>query len=195
MIIASLVVSIATVLIELFTRSRGIVLISYGIIIPLLIFLPRFFYYFDAKIKEVVKYEWIKKIEYFSFFIIILNAPASLILHDLSFGYDRFLHFVAASFSLIIFSLLWLPVMKINGEEIKKRKLLICLFLILFASLFLWETLQYSIDQIFGTKLFFDAKQKIEVDFLEDVLFGVCGLLAAVFYINYSFKKFLLVLE
>ena len=195
MIIASLVVSIATFLIELFTRSRNIVLVSYGIIAPLLIFLPRFFYYFDAKIKEVVKYEWVEKIEYLSFFIIILNAPASLILHNLGFQYDRFLHFVVPPFSLIIFLLLWLPVMKINGEEIKKRKVLICLFMILFASLFLWETLQYSIDQIFGTKLFFDAKQRIEVDFLEDILFGTCGLIAAVIYINYSFKKFLLVLK
>ena len=195
MIIASLVVSIATFLIELFTRSKNIVLVSYGIIAPLLIFLPRFFYYFDAKIKEVVKYEWVEKIEYLSFFIIILNALASLILHDLGFQYDRFLHFSAASFSLIIFLLLWLPVMKINGEEIKKRKILICLFMILFVSLFLWETLQYSIDQIFGTKLFFDAKQRIEVDFLEDILFGTCGLIAAVIYINYSFKKFLLVLK
>ena len=195
MIIASLVVSIATFLIELFTRSRNIVLVSYGIIVPLLIFLPRFFYYFDAKIKEVVKYEWVEKIEYLSFFIIILNALASLILHDLGFQYDRFLHFVVPPFSLIIFLLLWLPVMKINGEEIKKRKVLICLFMILFASLFLWETLQYSIDQIFGTKLFFDAKQRIEVDFLEDILFGTCGLIAAVIYINYSFKKFLLVLK
>ena len=115
--------------------------------------------------------------------------------HDLGFEYDRFLHFSAAFFALIIFLLLWLPVMKINGEEIKKRKLLICLFLILFTSLFLWEILQYSIDQIFGTKLFFDTEQEIRIDFLEDILFGTCGLLIAVFYINYSFKKFLLVLK
>ncbi len=195
MIIVSLVVSIATFLIELFTRSRNIVLVSYGIIVPLLIFLPRFFYDFDAKIKEVVTNEWIKKIEYFSFFIIILNAPASLILHDLGFQYDRFLHFSAPFFALIVFLLLWLPVMKINGEEIKKRKLLICLFLVLFASLFLWEILQHNIDQLFGTKLFFDTKQEIEVDVLEDILFGACGLLIAILYANRSFKKLLLLLK
>ncbi len=195
MIIASLFASIATVLIELFTRSRGIVLVSYGFVILLLIFLPRFFYYFDARIKEVVKKEWVKKLEYFGFFIVILNAPASLILHDLGFEYDRFLHFSVAFFAFIIFLLLCLPLLKINGEEIKKRKLLIYLFLILFVSLFLWEILQYSIDQIFGTKLFFDAEQEIKVDFLEDILFGTSGLLIAVIYVNYSFKKFLLVLK
>jgi len=43
--------------------------------------------------------------------------------------------------------------------------------------------------------LFFDTKQEIKIDFLEDILFGTCGLLAAVIYINFSFKKFLLVLK
>jgi len=195
MIIASLFTSVTTVLIEFFTRGRGIILVSYGLIVILLILLPRFFYYFDENIKKTVRTEWVKKIEYFSFFIVISNAPASLILHDLGFEYDRFLHFAVAFFSLIIFLLLWLPVMKINGEEIKKRKLLICLFVTLFSSLFLWEILQYSIDQIFGTKLFFDAEQKIEVDVFEDILFGTCGLIAAIIYVNYSFKKFLLVLK
>ena len=195
MIIASLAISIVTVLIELFTKNRGIVFASYGIVMPILIFLPRFLYKFDTKIKKVVRIEWVKKIEYFSFFIILLNAPASLILHDLSFGYDRFLHFAAAFFALIIFFLLWLPVMKINGEEIKKRNLLLYLFAILFIALFIWEILQYNIDQVFGTKLFFDAKQEIKVDFLEDILFGTSGLLVALFYVNYSFKKFLLVLK
>ncbi len=195
MIIASLTVSIATVLIELFTKSRGIVLISYGFIVILLILLPRFFYKFDANIKKTVKNEWVKKIEYFAFFIVISNAPGSLILHQLGFEYDRFLHFAVAFFSLIIFLLLWLPVMRINGEEIKKRKLLFYLFAILFVCLFLWEILQYNIDQAFGTKLFFDTKQEIKVDFWEDILFGTCGLLAALFYVSYSFKKFLLVLK
>ena len=195
MIIASLFASVATVLIELFTRGRGIVLVSYGFVVLLLILLPRFFYYFDANIKKTVKIEWVKKIEHFGFFIVILNAPASLILHKLGFQYDRFLHFSVAFFAFIIFLLLWLPVMKINGEELKRRKLLICLFLVLFVSLFLWEILQYNIDQIFGTKLFFDTEQEIKIDFLEDILFGTCGLLAAVIYVNYSFKKFLLVLK
>ena len=85
--------------------------------------------------------------------------------------------------------------MKINGEEIKKRKLLLYLLAILFVSLLLWEILQYNIDQIFGTKLFFDAKQEIKIDVLEDILFGTLGLLVAVIYVNYSFKKFLLVLK
>jgi len=86
--------------------------------------------------------------------------------------------------------LLWLPIIKISGEKVKKRNLLLYLFAILFVALFLWEMLQYNIDQLFGTKLFFDAKQEIKIDFLEDIFFGTCGLLAAVIYVNFSLKKF-----
>jgi len=195
MIIISLIVSIATALIEFFTRDRSIILISYGFIIPLLILLPRIFLKFDAKIKKAVRVGWARKIEYFTFFIVVFNAPGSLILHELGFQYDRFLHFIVAFLSLIIFSLLWLPVMKINGKEIKKSSLLFYLFSVLFVGLFLWEGLQYNSDQLFGTKLFFDVKQEIKIDFLEDIFFGTCGLFAAVFYVNYSLKKFLLTLN
>lgn len=195
MIIASLAVSIITVLIEFLTKGRNIIFISYGIVIPLLILLPRIFLKFDVKIRKTVKFEWVKKIEFFTFFIVLFNAPASLILHDLGFQYDRLLHFIVPFFSLMIFSLLWIPVMKIKGKEIKKRRFLLYIFAVLFIGLFLWEALQYSIDQLFDTKLFFDAKQEIRTDFLEDIFFGICGLFAAVIYLNYSLKKFLLVLK
>lgn len=195
MIIASLAVLFIAVLIEFFTKSRNVVLISYGFVIPLFILLPRIFYRFDAKIRKTVKIEWARKIEYFAFFIVIFNAPGGLILHSLGIQYDRFLHFAAAFLSLIIFSLLWLPVMRIKGKEIKKRKFLLYIFAVLFIGLFLWEALQYNIDQLFGTKLFFDVKQEIRIDFLEDILFGTCGLFVALFYLNHSLKKFLLTLR
>lgn len=195
MIIASIAVSIITSLIEFFTKGRRIVLVSYGFIIPLLILLPRIFYRFDSKIRKVVKFEWVKKIEYFSFFIIVLNAPASLVLHELGIEYDRFLHFSVAFFAFIIFLLLWLPVIKIRRKEIKKKSFLPYIFILLLIGLFLWEALQYDIDQFFGTKLFFDLEQEIKIDFLEDILFGILGLFVALFYINLSFKKFLSTLE
>ena len=195
MIIASLVILFIAVLIEFFTKSRNIILIPYGFVIPLLIFLPRIFYKFDAKIRKTVRIEWARKIEYFAFFIVVFNVPGGLILHSLGIQYDRFLHFIIAFLSLIIFSLLWLPVMKIKGKEIKKRRFLLYIFAVLFIGLFLWEALQYNIDQLFGTKLFFDVKQEIKVDFLEDIFFGTCGLFIAIIYLNYSLKRFLLVLK
>jgi hypothetical protein len=189
MIILSLIVSIATAVIEFFLKNKGVVIIPYGIIIPLALLLPRFFYYIDPKIKNVVSFNWVRKIDFFAFFIVAFNAPGSLILHDLNFQYDRLLHFAAAFFSIIVFFLLWLPVKKIKGKEIRKRKYLIFVFVVLFFALFLWESVQYTIDQIFGTKLFYDPSQSKIVDSSEDVFFGFWGLIAGTLYLNRSFGR------
>ncbi len=190
MIVVSLGVCFITALIEVLTKSRGVVFISYGVVIPLVLLLPRFFYKFDKKVRQTVSKEWIKRLDFFSFFTVLFNAPASLILHELNFQYDRFLHFSVAGFGLIIFFLLWLPVAKIKGKKIGKTFLIQIFFISLFG-IFLWEGLQYSIDQIAGTKLFFDYSQTIMIDFSEDIIFGTIGLLLALLYINYFFRKFL----
>jgi hypothetical protein len=189
MIIFSLSISLVTALTGLLLEKRAIIAVSYGIIIPLAIFLPRFVYKFDPKVRNVVNWKWVKKLEFFAFFIIILNAPGSLILHDLDFQYDRFLHLFSAFFAFIIFFLLWLPVLKIKGKKIEKRSFLLFVLITLFIALFFWEALQSSIDMVFGTKLFFDKSQTIEVDFSEDICFGLLGLAAALIYSDRYFEK------
>ena len=188
MIIASLAVSIGTGLAG-FIIDKRIVLISYCFIIPLALLLPRFFYHFDSKIKKTVNLKWIRKVDFFAFFIVLFNSPASLFLHDLNFQYDRFLHFAAALFSLIIFFLLWVPVVRIRCKKIKKRDFLLFIFVVLFIALFFWETIQYGIDQTFGTKLFFDKSQDIRIDVLEDIIFGLLGLIAGMLYLVHNFDK------
>lgn len=188
MIIASLIISIGTGLVG-FITNKGIVIISYGLVIPLALLLPRFFYYFDLKIKKTVNFKWVKKIDFFAFFIVLFNTPGSLLLHDLDFQYDRFLHFTVPFFALIIFFLLWLPVIKIRCNKVKKRDFLLIVFIIVFISLFFWEAVQYSIDQTFGTKLFFDKSQDIRIDFLEDIIFGLLGLTLGLLYLIHNFDK------
>ena len=191
MIIVSLIVSIATALTAFFIGGKAIVVISYGFVIPLVLLSPRFFYYFDSQVKKAVNFQWVRKIDFFAFFILFFNAPASLILHDLNFQYDRFLHFSAAFFGLIVFLLLWLPVVRVKGKEIKKTSFLLFVLIVSFFGLFLWEGIQYSIDQVAGTDLFFDPNQIIFRDVSEDIIFGLAGLILALAYVNHSFKEFL----
>jgi|GEM_PF-2546579 len=188
MIIASLAISIGTGLAG-FIIDKRIVLVSYCFIIPLALLLPYFFYYFDLKVKKTVNLNWVKKIDFFAFFIVVFNAPGSLFLHDLNFQYDRFLHFAVAFFSLIVFFLLWLPVSKIRCKKVKKRDFLLIVFIVLFIALFFWESVQYSIDQRFGTKLFFDKNQDIRIDLLEDIIFGLLGLIVGLLYLTHNFDK------
>ena len=182
-------------LIELFTPARMSVLVPYVFIFPILILVPRLILVIDKKFKEVVSSEWLKQVEVFIFLILAFNVPGSLVFHDLGFQYDRFLHFVVAFLALLTFSLLWLPVMKVNKEKIEKKKILIILFLVLFFSLFLWEMAQFSIDYFFNTKLFFDSQQSMILDFSEDILFGILGLIFGIIYINKKWNSLLETLE
>jgi len=182
-------------LIELFTPARMSVLVPYVFIFPILILAPRLILVIDKKFKEVVSSEWLKQVEVFIFLILAFNVPGSLVFHDLGFQYDRFLHFIVAFLALALFLILWLPVMKINGERIEKKRILIMLFFVLFFSLFFWEMFQFTSDQIFGTKSFFDVRQSIARDFLEDILFGTLGLILGTIYINKKWNSLLKTLE
>lgn len=189
MIIISLITSLVAALIGLLLQKKAVVVVSYGVIIPLVLFLPRFFYRFDFKVRNIVNFKWVEKLEFSSFFIVIFNALGSLILHNLNFQYDRFLHFSVAFLSFMIFFLLWLPVVRIKNKKIEKRNFLVFVLITLFVTLFLWEALQYNIDLLFNTKLFFDYSQPIEIDFSEDIFFGLLGLAAALIYSNRHFSK------
>lgn len=192
MIIVSLFISIITAAIGFFVQHKGIIWASYGIAIPIALLLTRFFYYFDSKVKNTVNFKWVRKLDFFAFFIVLFNVPGSLILHDLNFQYDRPLHFSAAFFSMIVFFMLWLPVVKIKNKEIRKKKFIVFIFVVMFFALLAWESLQYVIDQIFGTELFFDPSQTKIIDSSEDVFFGFLGLITGAFYLNRSFNKIIL---
>jgi len=196
MVIFSLIISFFAALVEFLKGEKIIeIVIPYGFILPLLILLPRFIFTKNLKIKKVVKIDWVKYIERLWFFIMIFNTPGSLILHRLGWQYDRILHFALAFLSSFLVLLILLPVFKIKRWQIEKKKIIILVFLIVFCGLFLWELFQYTIDQLFGTKLFFDVSQNIKVDFWEDIFFGFWGLIGAISYLQKKFEKFLAILK
>jgi len=190
----SILISILTSFIESFTSQRLDIIIPYGIIVPAILFLPRL--YLFQKFKNVVRTKWTPSIERINFFMLAVNAPASLILHELGFQYDRLLHFVVAFLAFQALILLFLPIYNIfNKKQITKFKALIFAFTISFIGIFLWEAYQYIFDIGFGTHLFSDASQDITVDFWEDIIFGFLGILTALWYVNKKFNLFLSILN
>ncbi len=192
MLILSVIISVSAALYEFFTTERLVVMIPYGFIVPILLILPRLFYKFNSQLKNQVTKDWLKYVELICFFIVALNAPGSLWLHKMGFQYDRFLHFFIAFFSLMILFLFLLPY---RGDLKGKNNIIIITVFVLGVFVFLWEYLQYFIDESFGTKLFFDVNQTEKMDFIEDVIFGFLGLCAGAASLHYSFKKFLSVLK
>ena len=192
MIAVSIAISFGAALIEFFGHGKAVVFIPYAIVVPALLLLPRIGFTFSKKIKSAVTTEWLKKMELFSLVVLILNVAGSLILHELGFQYDRFLHFTNGFFlplGLLLVSLPFRAQTFFHAES--KKKILGIIFLIALLSFFLWEGYQYLVDAIFGTTLFFDVKQKITTDFWEDIFSSFLGLLLGLAYLYYAFKKFL----
>ncbi len=194
MVFVSIIISFATAMIEFFIGQRLVVIIPYAFIVPILLLVPRILAATVPAIKnnglpaQAGSGPWLLRIELLSFFVLVFNAPASLFFHKMGFQYDRFLHFAAGFLMFLIFFHLCSLFVK-GGANNHKNRILFVSVIVIFLGNFFWEGLQHTTDDIFGTKLFFDIKQSANRDFLEDVIFGFSGMLAAVFYIVYSFKK------
>lgn len=186
-LILALIVSWLTAVIELLTveSPRMIVYLPYGLIVPLLILLPRIVYKFNSKINSRFSTKLVTEIELLLLGIIVASAPGSLWLHDMGIQYDRFLHFAVSFMSLPILILIFAAF----GIEKRKKNLLITIPL-LFLGLFAFEVYQYSVDVIFGTQLFYDAAQNIKIDVVEDIIFGIAGGLLGIYFYVYRLDIF-----
>ena len=187
MIIISIALSFITALIEFIERGKMIIIIPYGLVVPFFLLLPRLIYTTSVTFKKLVNVQWLNRIEQISFVILLLNAPASLILHDLGFQYDRFLHFAGGALVFAIAVLIYLPIdKKIFRGQTRKMRVLVVSFGVILVGVFIWEGYQYVADALFGTNLFSDAVQEINVDFWEDIIFGELGIITAFVYFKHQ---------
>ena len=182
-----LTLSLGTATIEWYGQQRGILLIPYGIVVPLALLLPRILYFSVSQIGAHFVTEWFVWIEKINLGFVALNAPASLWWHAQGLQYDRFLHFSVAALALPFMLFLLSPLLK-PTEENQSRTLMISGAMATLG-LFAWELYQYSADQIFGTMLFHDAAQAIAVDASEDILFGLLGVLTAASILRCYYSK------
>ncbi|PIP73000.1 MAG: hypothetical protein COW88_03290 [Candidatus Lloydbacteria bacterium CG22_combo_CG10-13_8_21_14_all_47_15] len=182
-LILALSISFGTALVEYLTAGRLFVVIPYAVIIPLIVLMPRFLYYYYALPRGRGSTRLLINIERALFIIVGLNAPASLLLHNLGFQYDRFLHFTMGiayfyAFILLISIFFKNPGMLMHGIPF------VTLIIAGIAMTFLWEGGQYTLDRIFGISLFSDRAQDITRDFWEDVFFGIAGGIISLAYLK-----------
>lgn len=189
MIFFAFVATAIVALIELFFRGLTIVSVGYGVVVPTLISIPLILFFVNLNLQKTGS-KTIKKIYYYCLLLILINAPGSLILHKMGIQYDRFLHFGVAFLVVPLTMLLYSLLMQALGSgAINFKRVLKGTFFVVLAGLFLWEGYQYIIDQFFGTTLFFDVVQNIEVDFWEDIFFGFLGLITGYLYYLISPKR------
>lgn len=177
----SVLASLGTAAISGFKIGGGVVAISYGAVIPILAALPRVSHRIHGGLRSRVNEGWVTAMERLSFAAILLNAPGSLYFHDAGIQYDRVIHFGCAMLLYLILLYAVVPFLD-ETSSANKGKILMLVFTASMVGLFIWEILQYSLDRIFDTRVFFDAGQPIDVDVTEDILFGLFGLLTVFAY-------------
>ena len=176
-IIFTIILSFATAVFQFLWQDGLSVIVSYGVVVPFLVLIPRFVLKLSPKFKSAVGKDWLKKVEPIVFFIILVNAPASLFIHDMAVQYDRFLHFAVGSFLPVLFFAGIVPMFRLKNLNINRFVMFLLVLMITFSGLFMFEGLQFTIDNIFGTQLFHDTTQSKEVDFWEDIFFGSTGVI------------------
>jgi len=190
MIILSLLISISAGLFGWVFKGQAEIFSIYAIVVPFFLFLPRFFY-LDKQVRKVVSTVWIKELDYYAAFIVLLNAPGTLYLYEIDIQYDRLVHLVGAFLAFIVFTMLWLPTVKrLNFKKLLAFSFFMCIF-----GLFLWEGVEYITDGFFNTKAFFDIGQDIVTDTTEDIFFGFFGLAFAFIYLSHNPSKVLCTLK
>lgn len=184
MLIVSVFITLLTAAFELFNGHRGVVIIPYAMIVPLVLITPRALH---ARVfSAVTTQRWLRRMETIQLLILMLNAPASLWFHSWGFQYDRFLHFwvgvLCVPWAYLLFGALrrrWFP-----RYEFRFARFALVVSIIGIVGVFAWELYQHTVDMLFGTRLFYDSKQPIEVDFWEDVIFGLMGMLGGLYLVR-----------
>jgi len=180
MYVATIILSLVTAFLLWLTHHELYAILSYAIVIPALISLPRIVY---RRHRGSLTPAWLTRVERLGFFLVAIDAPGTLYFHERSaiYQYDRLLHFLVGLSLISLLVLLVLPFLK---NTVRVRKLIPLIGLAAFVGLFAWEGWQFINDRLFGTHLFFDHAQPILQDFWEDIAFGTAGLICSIPFVR-----------
>lgn len=160
-------------ILALWINPKPVVWMAYAFVDPILFSLPRIIYSSLPAVRARVGMKWIRTVERVGILIILVNAPGSLVLHDLGIQYDRFLHLIVGGLVLLATMLV---ISAMRGFGASRSKTLFISMALVFVGLFGFEALQFTSDRLFGTQLFHDEVQPIVRDVTEDLAFGTLGL-------------------
>ncbi|MEK6907277.1 MAG: hypothetical protein AABW45_02005 [Nanoarchaeota archaeon] len=159
---------------------------------PFLMLLPRNLY----KIRWI-NHKYNKNLVYLFEFLALISlytgAGLTLGLKKLPIDFDSFNHLINTLIYTIMFGILYYIIKnKITGKEIKKQK--VAIFAFIFVMIFgvvLWEQFQIYGDKIFGTQMYSDYFQDINLDTKLDQMFGIIGTLTGSILLYFKFDNWI----
>ena len=171
-------VAYATALEQWFLMHDTYTTVSFALVIPTLLLVPRLLFRLGT-----VKDAWRATVERIGMYIVVLNAAGTAYFHTIApqYQYDRLLHFVCAFWSVPLVILL---LVLFRNRLSNPKRIIVIACVTIFLGIFLWEGFQYFSDQVFRSRSFYDARQAINRDFIEDVIFGILGILASIPYVR-----------
>lgn len=161
---------------------------------PFLLFLPRLIYRLNF-VRSKYNENLLVNLEIAAIVIFIFNGAGTLYFYDVSlFEYDSFVHFLDHILFAPIGAWLYLMLKEaVTGKRIERVKfdaIIIGGLLAIMAGVF-WEILQNTADNIFGTTMFFDPDQAIDLDVKTDIASDLLGALVGTIVLYFQKEKWL----
>ncbi len=150
--------------------------VTYLMFAPLLVFLPRYFYY--KKWHKKYTFSLLKTLEYFVAIFYITAALGGLGLFHIDIEYDSFIHFsnsILVAVLVVFFAADRQPGGLSQNWSNQKIKTAFIAFVGTFLISIIWELYEWGTDLALGTKLLFDPFQTTWDDTFWDVVFGTLG--------------------
>ncbi len=157
---------------------------------PLVMLLPRNLYKINS-IKLNYKLEIVDFYEMCVLILLITSAGLTLGLKHINIDFDSFSHFLNLLIYTLLFGITYYLIRSGNNSAGNLEVALISLAVVWVFGVFLWEKFQYLNDQIFGTRMFFDEFQAIELDSFLDQIFGSIGVIIGSVLIYFKIEHFI----
>jgi len=171
MLILSVAISLLTAGL-VFASGRIPVAIMYAVVMPGVLVLPKLFRQRLSAWQGPWGDERLRRLNRQFLVIVAMNAIGTLWLHALPYQYDRLLHFALAFLGIFMAATILFPG---RGASPNRSRLMFWSISFVAIGFFVVELTQFGSDAVFGTKMFHDVAQPIEIDLAEDLLFDLLG--------------------
>lgn len=178
MLVFGLLVCFLTAAIEASGARDGAVLFGYGVVGPAALVLPRLSRALSREWKRRTSPAWTRRMELYISLMALAYAPGSLYFHRVGIQYDRLLHLVSAFLATMAVTFVIVPFLR-PGDAVQRRRAETVVLIVAFANLLIWELIEWGVDLLFGTRLFYDVGQDLFWDVVEDIAFGEAGVMLA----------------
>jgi len=166
------VLSVVIGLVYFFKIKDLFLAVSFTFVAPIAVLLPRYIY--KRKLRQKYNLSLLKTLESFAAVMFVLASAGTFGLYNAGIEYDSLIHVIITVLIAILVAFVW-TFRKTSGFEDGYLSLCISVFSFTIILGAFWEVFQMSGDKVFGSKMFFDLFQPINLDVACDLAADTIG--------------------